>query len=327
MYLTNKKWAILGAFILIMIFLIYFTTFINFYILKFVGIELPPIENGDEGGIVNGGDDIGSVLGDDGQGFSPPTTGEILNFPDQHVEYSSDPEKGEESVNIVSPGETVNLPPSGLSIQLEENVILALYPTKRFTAKIYNISKIRPAQYKILLCNQISLASYEINVSADLAFFCVNYSNYILNVTEPTVSVFKFNASDWIDLGPQKIIKNTTSKIICGNISSTPYMVAGNLNVPESQEALEKLQIAGIAVRESNSSEVAEIFTLASDLYNSCQYSTAIQLAEKAIDIVTLSRLPKLPIELVVLIILAGIAVKLQYNRLLKRVRHKRSKR
>ena len=202
-----------------------------------------------------------------------------------------------------------------------------MYPTKKFTAKIYNISKIRPAQYKILLCNQISLASYEINVSADLAFFCVNYSNYILNVTEPTVSVFKFNSSDWIDLGAQKAIRHRTSKIICGNISSTPYMVAGNLNVPESQEALEKLQIANELVLEANNSEAASVLTLASDLYNSCQYATATQLAEKAIDIVTLSRLPRLSAELVILIILAGIAIKLWYDRLLKRVRHKRSKR
>ena len=194
------------------------------------------------------------------------------------------------------PETTFDLPSTGITIRLDPKLVLTLYPLTKKKATIHNISEIEPSRYKILLCNQTEIASYEINVTSDLAYFCANYSGF--SVEDPTVSIFRFIQDDWTLFPQDKIIRNATSKIICGQISSTPYLVAGFQTNPDSKTALQTIQEANntiqLAERQNISTEKAEsLLNQAVNNYYSCNYITANTLANQALN--SLVSLPSIP--------------------------------
>ncbi len=200
-------------------------------------------------------------------------------------------------IPIPPPETTFDLPTSGITIRLDPKLVITLYPLTKKKATIHNISQIEPSRYKILLCNQTEIASYEINVTADLAYFCANYSGY--PVEDPTVSIFRFSQDDWALFSQDKIIRNTTSKIICGQISATPYLVAGFQLNPDSKSALQIIKEANntieLARRQNISTEDAEsLLSQAVNNYYSCNYITANALANRALS--ALVAIPSIPI-------------------------------
>ncbi len=195
------------------------------------------------------------------------------------------------------PETTFDLPSTGITIRLDPKLVLTLYPLTRKKATIHNISEIEPSRYKILLCNQTEIASYEINITSDLAYFCANYSGF--SVEDPTVSIFRFVQSDWSLLSADKVIKNSSNKIVCGQITSTPYLVAGFQSNPDSKTALQSIKETNntieLARRQNISTEEAEgLLSQAVDSYYSCNYITASTLANQALN--SLVTLPSVPI-------------------------------
>ncbi len=196
----------------------------------------------------------------------------------------SDPtESPEEQISLPDPGTVITIPKGGVSITLKPNLFLNLYGKN---ATIHNITEIEAGRYKVLLCDQADLASYEINVTVDLAYFCINYSD--TTVLEPTISIYKFFRNDWTELEPKDIFKDTSKKLICGNISSTPYMVAGFSRPPTADIAFEAITSANssiIAAQEQGIDiyQAQELLTQALEAYYvECNYEDAIELAKKA---------------------------------------------
>ncbi len=194
------------------------------------------------------------------------------------------------------PATTFDLPTTGVTIRLDPKLVVILYPLTKRKATIHNITEIEPSRYKILLCNQTEIASYEINITSDLAYFCANYSEF--PVEDPTISIFRFIQDDWILFPQDKIIKNSSSKVICGQISSTPYLVSGFQANPDSKAALESINDANntieLAKRQNLSTGEAEsLLSQAVGSYYSCNYITANALANQALNsLVTLPNVP-----------------------------------
>lgn len=237
--------------------------------------------------------------------IEPPSEEEILEFPEEIIEPPS-------------PGETIDLPEGGITIQLEPNIMLALYPITNLTATIHNITKIEPGRYKLLLCNQTSVASYEINVTADLAFFCANYSGY--GVEDPDVFIFKSEENDWIPLGIENIIIDTNKKVICGNITSTPYMIAGFLPTPLSKTALDAIKNANNSIRQAREQGMNTKFALslldqAFSAYYRCDWISAKSLADRAMD-----SLVVIPASLIFIILILATGIWYRYYILKKKV-------
>lgn len=218
----------------------------------------------------------------DGEAPSPPVEipppEEPTEFPEAIIELPDLP-----------PAETpITMPETGLTIKLEPNFLITLYPLTNLTAVVHNLTKIEePSKYKILLCNQTLISSYEINITVDLAYFCANYSGY--HVEDPTVNIFKFEENDWIPLKTEDIEKDINKKIVCGKLSFTPYMVTGLTSTIDSQTALVAITASNNSItiaREQgiDVSKAEELIQNALFEYYSCNYVKAKQLAEKALE-------------------------------------------
>ncbi|MHA2338748.1 MAG: right-handed parallel beta-helix repeat-containing protein [Candidatus Hodarchaeales archaeon] len=191
----------------------------------------------------------------------------------------------EEEIPIPPPGTEIIIPPGGIAIRLEDGVFLSLYPVKTRSATIHNISKVNASQYKILLCNQTVLSSWEINVTADASYFCMDYSKYAIE--DPTVNIFKFDGKDWTPLKTDDIIINREKKIICGNITRTPYMISGFTPDPNSTLALESIERVNRSIIElEDEKDVSGSRVLLEEAllsYYNCDYIKAKFLADQAL--------------------------------------------
>jgi len=207
-----------------------------------------------------------------------PSPADPTEFPPTVIELKELPEVGT----------PITLPATGLTIRLEPNFVLTAYPLTNKIAVIHNISKIEePNKYKILLCNQTSISSYEIEVTIDLAYYCANYSDSFLE--EPTINIFKFKENDWIPLITGNMIRNTTRKIVCGKIESTPYMIAGFQPIPTSETAFQAISDvnSSIDVAKSQDIDVSEANSLLNKAvyeYYSCNYVKAKAFADQALN-------------------------------------------
>ena len=194
------------------------------------------------------------------------------------------------------PGRLITVPQSGISILLMGNltdnrpnngtVAILLYPGMNNTAMINNISEIVPLN---LGCDQEPLSAYEINITADVINYCMNYKGKLGNVNESTVSVWKMVEGKWQELTPDVVLKDTD--IICANITSarTPYMIAGFVPVVgiSPELALASIRDANITITQA---ELAGIdVTIARDAlakaelaYVNCDYKAAKELADRA---------------------------------------------
>ena len=214
----------------------------------------------------------------------PPTEAVNIPPPEEPTEF---PETVIELPDI-EPGTPITMPETGLTIKLEPSFALTVYPLTNLTAVVHNISKIeKPSRYKILLCNQTLISSYEISITVDLAYFCANYSGY--DIEDPTVNIFKFIEDDWKPLKTEDLAKNAIKKIICGKVSATPYMVTGFTPTIDSQTALIAIKICDnlISVAIGQGTDVTkakEFLEKAWMEYYSCNYAKAKEFADKGLE-------------------------------------------
>ena len=182
----------------------------------------------------------------------------------------------------------ITMPSSGITVRLEPNFVLTVYPLTNTTAVVHNLSKIEePGKYKILLCNQTLISSYEINITADLTYYCANYSGYPID--EPTINIFKFKNKEWIPLITGNLIRNNTKKVVCGKIESTPYMITGFNPTVTSETAMITINDVNNTIilarkQNINVTEATVLMNKALYEYYSCNYMTAKALADKALD-------------------------------------------
>jgi len=224
-----------------------------------------------------------------------------------------------EEILLPPPKTDVVLPEGGLKVRVNPNVLLILFPLTSRSATILNVTSINPNTYKVLLCNQTSLASYEIEIVSDLAYFCVNYSG--LPVEEPTINIFKFEKGSWISLRREDISVNPTRKIVCGRVESTPYMVTGFQPTTTSKLALSAMIETNISITLAKEKGLIvdyalDLFKQALNAYYVCDYSSAKSLAERA----AASILP-VPVWLIIVNILAVVILVVYYFRLKRAVK------
>ncbi|MDD5416567.1 MAG: right-handed parallel beta-helix repeat-containing protein, partial [Candidatus Aenigmarchaeota archaeon] len=202
-----------------------------------------------------------------GGGYDLPITRPVM----PHPEPISDPTDTEEEIPVeeVIIGEQTALPSGGLSIIVDKGVRLNMYGGN---ATVYNISKIDPNQYKLLLCNQSYINAYEINVSVDNAYLCFDTENVDLK----TISIYSFN-------GEWKPLTNITQygNQICGKIGSTPYMIAGFKSSQIQQLALDAIINSEQRLSANPSAELEEILKNAKEAYFNCDYQSAYDLAQQ----------------------------------------------
>jgi len=258
------------------------------------------------------------------QSTTPPTTTAptTVNLPppENPTEF---PPTVIELPDLPPPGTPITLPSKGLTVKLEKNFVITLYPLTNTTAIVHNLSKIEePSKYKILLCNQSLVSSYEINITVDLAYYCANYSGY--PIEEPTINIFKFKQNEWIPLITGNIVRNATKKIICGKIEATPYMITGFQPSPTSETAMLAIKDVNnsidVAKRQNlNVTEADQLLNQALYEYYSCNYITAKALADQALNSLVKVKIPKWLVYLAfVLIIIIGIC----YYKLVRGLKH-----
>lgn len=233
-----------------------------------------------------GGDGGGNTTFDQNQ-TQPPAEEPPQLPPEDPTELPS------EILSIPPEGTILSLPSGGLAIQLDQNTYIHLFPLNNSNVTIHKISKIDPSIYKILLCNQTSISSYEINITADLAYFCSNYAGYE-SVDEPTLTIYVYRAGkqDWIPLSPRDVVLDKEKKIVCGNITSTPYMIAGYTITPTATSAFKDIIDANTSINQArgrgmNTTYPEDVLNQAFVAYYSCKYSLASSLAKAAEEALT----------------------------------------
>ncbi|MCD6476646.1 MAG: hypothetical protein J7K26_00570 [Candidatus Aenigmarchaeota archaeon] len=115
-----------------------------------------------------------------------------------------------------------NLPKPG-------TIYINLRPIKTSKATIYSIKKINPEDYAQIPNESFTLAAYDINISGGLNHFCMNYQGY----TDDAM-IYKYENA-WTPL--DEIYKDNFT--ICGNITSAPYIIIGNVTPKESEIIVE----------------------------------------------------------------------------------------
>jgi hypothetical protein len=231
------------------------------------------------------------------------------------------------------PGQYFKVPPAGISILLMGNLTdgrpnngtvgILLYYRTNDSAIINNLTAITPEN---LSCGQVALAGYEINITADIVRYCMNYEGIIDGVNASTLSVWQFSNGTWIELPAEQVLHDTD--VICANITSarTPYMIAGFAPIigTTSEIALAAIQNANRTM--INAQLAGMDVTLAQDLlvkaitaYKNCDYESAKNYAEAAA--AAASGLQVWPILLAALIIGAGITGYLVWRKFRKRLR------
>ena len=238
----------------------------------------------------------------------PPSPPPEVNIPPPQ-EPTEIPEIVIELPDLPPLGEPITLPEAGTTIRLEPSFVITLYPLTNLTAVVHNISKIEePSRYKILLCNQTLISSYEIEITVDLAYFCANYSGY--PIEDPTVNIFKFIENDWMPLKTEDIAKNSIKKIICGKMSFTPYMVTGFAPTIDSKTALIAIQTCNNTIMSAieqgiDVTRAKEFLDKAWMEYYSCNYAKAKELADKGLESLVVPPTWLIPVSFVAIAIVA----------------------
>lgn len=177
-------------------------------------------------------------------------------------------------------GGTKIILPQGGFINITENVTIDA------------INEINAADYKLLLCNQTEIAAYEIKIKGEGAYLCFDYTD----VTQvKAVSIYKF-INDWIEVDKVDVYDD----MICGKITSTPYMIAGFKSTPDSEAALAALESAERKIETARQkgidvSQAEEILLDAYDEYYKCDYELSLRYANNAKVLASVIILPKPP--------------------------------
>jgi hypothetical protein len=110
------------------------------------------------------------------------------------------------------------------------SVALVLSPVENYTAEIVNVSEVDALALGRLARMQRVLASYEINVTADLIYYCMNYQPYLDRIAEDSIYIYKYHERAWQPLPTGAVWSVPELDTICGNITmagGTPYAVLG----------------------------------------------------------------------------------------------------
>ena len=241
---------------------------------------------------------------------APPTTTPPTTIPYQPPENPTEfPEEVIDIKDLPPPETPIELPSKGLTVKLEKNFVLTLYPLTNATAVVHNLTKIgEPGKYKILLCNQTVVSSYEINITVDLSYYCANYSGYVLE--DPTVNIFRFKDNSWVPLITGNVVKNPDKRIICGRVEATPYMITGFQPTPTSSSTMLAIQDleSSLEIAKRQKLNVTEADTLLNQAlyeYYNCNYITARALADRALNSLVRVRVPEWLMYLAFILIVA----------------------
>jgi parallel beta-helix repeat protein len=93
---------------------------------------------------------------------------------------------------------------------------------KNISTTVLETTKITdPAALAPLPANMTNLTSYQINISTEAPYICMNYSG--TGFTD--ASVYQLVDGTWTELSD--VILSTATAVVCGNVSSTPYLIVG----------------------------------------------------------------------------------------------------
>ncbi|MEM7820491.1 MAG: DUF4398 domain-containing protein, partial [Candidatus Aenigmatarchaeota archaeon] len=190
---------------------------------------------------------------------------------------------------------------------------------------VNNLSAITPTN---LNCNQKPLSAYEINMTADIINYCMNYKGKLGDINESTLSVWQLSEGKWQELPSDMILHDTN--IICANITSaqTPYMIAGFVPVVgiTPEVALAAIQKANATIAQAEAAgkniEIArQLLVAAEKAYLDCKYGDAKDLADRAM--ASIAGLPIIPIIIIAAIGILAILIAIAYWTLRMRVKPK----
>ena len=212
------------------------------------------------------------------------------------------------------PGETTDLPPGGARFEIDKGNFTFLFAFGD-NITINNITRIDPNRFKVLACYQGLIDAYEINLSTDESYLCVDTSKYE-NLED--IHIYQYHNKTWTRL--QKRYNDT---YICGKITSTPYMIAGFKTSASQKQALSTIESANNTINKAllNQKDVSyciELLNQAIDKYWNCEYAQATQLATKANQCAGAFELPKYTIPVLTII---ALLVALFYLRLKHKVK------
>ncbi len=241
---------------------------------------------------------------------------------------------------IIPPNQGIyTLPPDCASVLLEGEILegrptngtmaLILCPTKNFTAQIFNITKLDPFDIAPMLCNQTAVSAFEINVTADLVYYCMNYAGTV-GLNESSLRVWKAIEGKWTPMPADVVWQQGT--IICGNITAaeahTPYMIAGFVNVTKvatSDEAMKAIRNANMTINFVRKLRLP-LFQAESELkyainaYLSCNWDKALASARRAY----WYAIEALVAIALVILLIAIVIIYLSYRELKRRVKPKK---
>ena len=111
---------------------------------------------------------------------------------------------------------------------------------------------------------------------ADEAYLCFDTTESDLKA----ISIYTFDG-DWIEL------KDITEKnnLICGKVTSSPYMIAGFKTSASQQSALNSINILQDKILRSlgDTTRAEELLQQARDAYYNCEYQDAYDLSQEAL--------------------------------------------
>jgi hypothetical protein len=204
------------------------------------------------------------------------------------------------------------------SMLAPDSVALILCPVENYTAEIVNVSEVDALALGRLACMQRALASYEINVTADLISYCMNYQPYLDRIAEDSIYIYRYHERAWQPLPVGAVWSVPELDVICGNITmaeGTPYAILGFTAVmPITTKEAAKAAILAAEGLLGRVSAIGLRLPLAESLlakawnaWWACDYDLAKALADKAFIHVLIVLL------LLLLLLLVALALMLWY--------------
>ncbi len=213
---------------------------------------------------------------------------------------------------------TVELEGTGASVLLDGSideqgkpspgsVAVLLYPQNSNYSRIGRIRCIEPQELAVVICNQTVLASYEVDVTSDQTYFCMNYEGY--DIPPETIQIYSVESGDWLPI--EDIWKDDS--IICGNITgNTPYMIAGFAATSDSLSAKESVEAAESRITRAkeqglDTSAAEQILKTAYDYYSNCNWLES-KITADSIQFPELSQKNYAPVMIIAVIIILSAA-------------------